>query len=782
MPETAVDRLTGTVQRITFFNPENGFTVLRLRVRGKRQPVAVAGTLPAVQPGETLILSGCWKTDPRHGVQFEPAVAEIARPSDVEGIIQYLGSGLIRLIGPILAKRIAATFGEQTLDVLDASPGRVREVPGIGRQRAEAIAAAWTEHRALRAITVFLSEHGLDTRFAPRLLRAYGPAAPRILAANPYRLVAEVPGLGFNAADRLGEAIGVRVTSPARLQAAVHATLLRAAERGHTRMLRADLAAEAAAAAKVEYELADAAIYQQLAAGVIAFRGEGVLASGRADASSALVAPGSAGVSPALVEELRQPEPEHTTSGAAADGSARPMSRLRVYEPTAPAVQAASDAIGIGLAGLVQAEEDLAARVRNLVTRRALPPRRVDEALEADEQASALSEEQRSAVRRAAVSGLFVLTGGPGVGKTTATRALVRILATLNRSVALAAPTGKAAKRLGDVVGVEAKTLHRLLGTDPKGFRYGPKEPLPFDAIIVDECSMLDTTLARALVRAVGPRAQLILVGDADQLPSVGPGQVLRDLLSAGRVPSVALNTVFRQAAQSKIVTNAHRIRAGLVPDLDGPAELANGTDCVFVPAAAGAVARIGADWAARLLPNLLGVPPSEVQALAPLNRVCQALNSTLQAQLNAPQGQAERPHGALPMRRGDRVIQTRNNYDLGVFNGDIGLLVEVEPDGAVVDFGDGRAVRYSGDELLDLEHAYCLTVHRAQGSEWPGVVVLASSNFGPMLSRNLLYTALTRARRAAVIVGDRAAIARAVADTRDQKRRTGLGVLLADA
>jgi exodeoxyribonuclease V alpha subunit len=290
----------------------------------------------------------------------------------------------------------------------------------------------------------------------------------------------------------------------------------------------------------------------------------------------------------------------------------------------------------------------------------------------------------------------------------------------------------------------------------------------------------LDTVLARAVVRAIGPRSQLILVGDADQLPSVGPGQVLRDLLAANLVPSAVLTTVFRQAAQSRIVTNAHRIRVGLMPELDGPDQLENGVNCVFVPASPEAVAQVGADWAARLLPRVLGVPAADVQALAPLTRVCQALNSTLQEQLNPAAGQAERAHGALPLRAGDRVIQTRNNYDLGVFNGDSGTLASVEADGAVVDFGDGRATRYGADELLDLDHAYCLTVHRAQGSEWPGVVVLASSAFGPMLSRNLLYTAVTRARRAVVIVGDRAAIERAVAETRDQERCTGLATLLA--
>ncbi|MDP9375256.1 MAG: AAA family ATPase, partial [Chloroflexota bacterium] len=397
-----------------------------------------------------------------------------------------------------------------------------------------------------------------------------------------------------------------------------------------------------------------------------------------------------------------------------------------------------------------------------------------------DEAARALSDEQRAAVRAAATAGCFVLTGGPGVGKTTTVRALVRCLQALDRSVALAAPTGKAAKRLGDVVGLEARTIHRLLGAGPRGFRHGPREPLPFDATIVDEASMLDTQLARAVVSAIGPRGQLILVGDADQLPSVGPGQVLRDLLASGLVPSVQLATVFRQAAQSQIVRNAHRIRQGELPELPPPSALREGVDCVFVPAPAGRVAEVAAEWAAARLPRLLGLAPQEVQTLAPLTRVCQALNSALQARLNPPRGQDERPHGALPLRLGDRVIQTRNNYTLGVFNGDGGVIAGIEPDEVTVDFGDGRVVAYAPADVLDLDHAYCLTVHRSQGSEWPGVVLLVSSSHGPMLSRNLLYTALTRARRAAVLVGDEAAIARAVAEVRDQRRSTGLAALLA--
>lgn len=753
--------LEGTVERVTFYNPENGFSVVRVGVRGRREPVTVVGTLPAVQPGETLVLSGHWQIDPRHGAQFQPQQVEVRPPQDADGISRYLGSGAIPLIGPVLAERIAATFGAHTLAVLDNHPLWVRQVPGIGRQRAAAIADAWAEHRALRAVVAFLSEHQIDTRFAPRLLKAYGPGAPQILSANPYRLVSEVSGLGFNAADRIGQAIGVRATAAARLQAAVHAALLRAAEQGHTRQSRAALVETAASAAQSDPTLIDAAVSQLLASGVIAYRSD---ESGYSPLPGLGEGPGVRAETPA--SSLM---PHASRSG-----------RLQIFEPTpAPAV-VAEERVGLGLDRLVRAEEELARRLRVLAGRPGQDAARVEGWLASDAEAGQLSPEQREAVRLAATRGCFILTGGPGVGKTTTVRALVRCLQALGGFVALAAPTGKAAKRLSQVVGLEARTIHRLLGAGPRGFRHGPGLPLPVDALIVDETSMLDTTLANALVRAVGERTQLILVGDADQLPSVGPGQVLRDLLASECLPAVRLETVFRQAAQSRIVTNAHRIRRGLPPELAPASALRDGIDCVFVPAAPDQMARLGAQWAADRLPRALGVAPGEVQALAPLNRVCQALNSRLQERLNPARGQAERPHGALPLRAGDRVIQTRNNYNLGVFNGDSGIITAIEPERVTVDFGD-LAVDYAPADLVDLDHAYCLTVHRAQGSEWPGVVVLASSSHGPMLSRNLLYTALTRARRAVVIVGDEAALlARAVAETREQRRQTGLAALLA--
>lgn len=795
LPQPASTGLEGTVERVTFYNPENGFSVVRLRVRGRREPVSVVGTLPAVQPGERLVLEGQWQTDPRHGAQFRPAKAAVQPPAALEDIQRYLGSGMIRQIGPVLAQRIVETFGQRTLEVLDSQPQRVREVPGVGAQRAASIAAAWTAHRALRAVVSFLSEHGLDTRYAPRLVGVYGPDAPRIIGANPYRLVGDVPGLGFAAADRLGRAIGVRATAVPRLQAAVHAALLQAAEGGHTRLSPPDLAAQAAAIADLEAELFGPAIAQLQAAATLAATVTAAAAPPAAVTADGGGPPAETGLAPAVGHA--QPP---AGNAAVADGplfavpapmpyvgpGARASGRVRIYEPPPPVEPASAGADGaahpgFGLRGLVLAEETLARGVARLTTR---PSRLATSAVEAwlgrEPSSQQLSDEQRAAVLAATRYGCFVLTGGPGVGKTTTLRVLVRLLQARGRSVALAAPTGKAAKRLGEVVGLEASTVHRLLGAGPSGFRHGSRDPLAADVVVVDEASMLDTQLARALVSAIGPTSQLVLVGDADQLPSVGPGQVLRDLLSSGVVPAVQLERVFRQAAESDIVANAHRIRHGERPVLARAEALLRISDCVFVPAAPDRLAETAADWAAQHLPQALGCAASDVQAVAPLVRVAQVLNSRLQARLNpANADRPERPHGALALRLGDRVIQTRNNYTLDVFNGDTGRIVQVESSGLQVDFGDGRVVTYTPDDLLDLEHAYCLTVHRSQGSEWPGVVVLVSSSFGPMLSRNLLYTALTRARRAVVLIGDAPAIDRAVAETRDQERRTGLVDLL---
>jgi len=755
----------GVVERVTFHNPENGFSVLRVRIRGRREPSVVVGTLPAVQPGERLILVGRWQTDPRRGVQFRAAAAEVRPPATADETVRYLGSGLIPQLGPTLAARIVAHFGAETLAVLDATPARVREVPGIGPTRAAALAAAWEEHRALRAVSAFLSAHGLDARYAPRLIAAYGLDAPHVLGANPYRLVAEIPGLGFRAADRLGRDLGVRPAAPARLQAAVHAAALRAGEAGHTRTMRGPLLEAAAALATVDAALLAPTLAQLLA--------DGTLAAGAGDGGLLPAVPPAPTPPAPLFAPVPTPvaAPTPVTAGG-----------LLLYEPAPPPTATdAGDGPGIGLRGLVRGEAALATRLRALAARPSgLGPATVGRWLAADGDARALSDEQRAAVAAAATRGLFILTGGPGVGKTTTVRTLVRCLRALGRTVALAAPTGKAAQRLGDVVGLEATTLHRLLGAGPQGFRHGERDPLRADTVIVDEASMLDTRLARAVAGAIGPRGQLILVGDADQLPSVGPGQVLRDLLAGGDLPATTLTTVFRQAARSAIVRNAHAIRRGEAPALLPAARLGPDADCVFIEAAPARVAAVAAAWAAERLPRHLGVEPGAVQTLAPLVRVCQVLNGALQGRLNPACGQAERPHGALALRVGDRVIQTRNNYTLGVVNGDTGVLVAVAPGGATVDFGDGRVVAYAPADLLDVDHAYCLTVHRAQGSEWPGVVLLVSSDHGRMLTRNLLYTALTRARRAAVIVGDAAAVARAVAETRDHARRTGLAALLA--
>ena len=704
--------LEGAVERVTFYNPQNGFSVLRLRVRGQREPVAVVGALPAVQPGEVLALRGAWHTDPVHGAQFKPTEAAVRPPTGLDGIARYLGSGLIRNLGPVLAERIVAAFGEHTLEVLDATPERVRDVPGIGPSRARALAEAWREHRALRAVTAFLSEHGMDTRYAARLVQKLGPDAPRVIAANPYQLVGRELGFGFATVDRLALDLGARPTAAPRLQAAVQATLLRAREVGHTRVGRALLAQRAAELSGAEAPLLQAAITQLAASGIIAAAGPA-----RQDTDAAALvglplfasAPTAAPAAPAI------------TAG-----------RLRIYEPpAAESYRAEGDDVeeqpGYGVATLVRDEEILAARLLTLAQRATgLRPAAVDAWLRADPDAAALSDEQRAAVRLAAFNGLFVLTGGPGVGKTTTLRALVRCLRALGRSVALAAPTGKAAKRLGEVVGLEARTIHRLLGAGPQGFRHGPRDPLPFDT--VDRRRGQHAGYPSGPLRGARPsvpRAQLILVGDADQLPSVGPGQVLRDLLASGARP--------RRPPERP--SSARPPRAAIVRQRPshppGPGARSSprqrrwpaSRDCIFVPPPPSRGRRCGAHWAVSWsAARRWASPPARCRRWPRSPASARPSTAPCRNASTRPAASPSARTAPCPCALGDRVIQTRNNYNLGVFNGDTGTADAIEPQAtARWTSATGASSPTPPPTCLDLDHAYCLTVHRAPGQRVAG-------------------------------------------------------------
>jgi exodeoxyribonuclease V alpha subunit len=760
--------LEGEILRITFYNPETGHTIAQLQARGLPAPVAVVGKLPDVQPGESVRVEGRWTSHPTYGRQFAVTHCATSRPGTAAAMQRYLGSGLVPGLGQVLAERLVAHFGADVLDILDNQVERVAEVPGIGAKRMAWLRAAWAEHRALRAIIQLLYENGISTLYAHRVYHAFGPSAPAILGANPYRLAQEVPAIGFVAADRIARRRGTPPGAPARLQAGVEAALLSATTAGHTYLPASKLLEEARHLLELEArEPVEAAVQQLLAGGrLVAPRAQSPLAPGAPPATPERVAAPSA----------------HAPVTRQRGGRA-----VRVFPAAAPAV-ALEATTSIYLPAYWRTEVSLAARLRRAAARSAEV--REERAWDWLARWSArhgltLAPEQERAALAGATCGVLVLTGGPGSGKTTTLRALVGLLRTMDQSVMLAAPTGKAARRMAEVIGAEAQTLHRLLGAQPGNrFTHDETNTLEADVLIVDEASMLDIFLADAALRALGPRTRLILVGDGDQLPSVGPGQVLRDLLASELVPRVRLTHIFRQARESAIVQNAARVRAGESPALIAPAAMGEPltADCVFVAGRGGAALDVAVRWVVEELPRRLRLDPhTEIQVLAPLTRSVAALNERLQARLNPTvAGVPERPRGALPLRLGDRVIQTANDYRLQVFNGETGRIVAIEEGGGlVVDYGD-RRVAYGVGDLYHLDHAYALTVHRSQGSEWPAVVLVLTQADAPLLSRPLLYTALTRAKRCAVLVGDAAAYARAAAEGESTVRYTGLKELLA--
>jgi exodeoxyribonuclease V alpha subunit len=756
---TPMETLEGEILRVTFYNPQTGHTIAALQAKGHRAPLTVVGKLPDVQPGESVQVEGTWTVHPQYGRQFTVRRCATSRPSTAEAIRRYLGSGLVPGLGPVLAERLVTHFGEAVWEVLDHEPQRVSEVSGIGGKRVAWLRAAWAEHRALRDLVAFLSEHGINTLYATRLMQTLGPDALAVLQANPYRVAQEVPAIGFAVADALAREQGTPVGATTRLHAGVEATLLRATADGHTYLPHQELVEAAQQVLHLEEpELLEAAIQQLLLAG-------------------RLIAPKAR---PATGTPAPLPAP---SAMAAAPRSGRAM---RVFAAATPAL-ALERTSPLYLPAYWRTEVSLATRLRAVATR-TLP---VEEARVrawlarwCAREGLTLAPEQEQAVLQGVICGALVLTGGPGSGKTTTLRALVGVLRAMGRTVLLAAPTGKAAKRMAEVIGLEAHTLHRLLGAQPgHRFQHDETAPLSTDVLVVDEASMLDLFLAEATLRALGHHAQLILVGDADQLPSVGPGQVLRDVLGSGQVPAVRLLHIFRQAQESQIIQNAARIRSGAPPTLVPPAAgpLGVSGDCVFVAARGAAALEMAARWLVNEVPRRFHLDPrTDIQVLAPLTRSVAALNERLQARLNPRRpGVPERPHGALVLREGDRVIQTANDYRLQVFNGETGQVVSIDPGGGItVDFGD-RWVAYGAGDLYALDHAYALTVHRAQGSEWLAVVVVLTQADAPLLSRPLLYTALTRAKRCAVLVGEASAYERAAATAESTARYSGLGDLL---
>ena len=718
-PPAADEHVAGTVERVTFHNEENGFSVLRVQVRGRREMVTVVGHAAAISPGEFVHAEGTWVNDRTHGLQFSARVLESAAPSTVEGIEKYLGSGLVRGIGPHFARRLVDAFGTAVFDVIDNEPERLKSVEGIGRVRARRIVDAWREQRAMRDIMVFLHSHGVGTSRAVRIFRTYGPDAIAIISENPYRLAADIRGIGFLTADKVAATLGIGKTAMIRARAGIGYTLFEATGDGHCGLPLADLLPAASKLLDIPETLANEALQLERAAGTV-------------------------------VED-------------SVDG--RPCVFLSV---------------------LHAAEGAIAARVRSLATGE-VPWKPIDAAraipwVEARLGIS-LAAMQAEALRLAVSSKFLVITGGPGVGKTTLLNAVLAVIGVRGPRVALGAPTGRAAKRLSEATGLPAKTIHRLLEVDPRtgGFKRQESRPLECDLLVVDEMSMVDVPLMHALVRAVPPHAAVVLVGDVDQLPSVGPGQVLADIIDSGAVPVVRLTEVFRQAGESRIIVNAHRINHGEMPDTSGGRE----SDFRFVEVETpeeGAAALL--QIVQKRIPASLGLDPvRDVQVLCPMNRGAlgaRALNLALQQLLNPGREPKIERFGSV-FAPGDKVMQIENDYDKDVYNGDLGFVTTVDPDaGELTAEFDGRAVNYDASDLDRLVLAYATTIHKAQGSEYPAVVIPMVTQHFPMLQRNLLYTGVTRGRRLVVIVGQPKALAMAVAGRQARRRWTRLRECLA--
>lgn len=728
--------LVGVLERTLYHNEETSYTVASFRAEGHSTPVTVVGSLLGVNLGERLRLRGRWETHPRFGPQYRVESYSLLIPATASDIEKYLASGVLKGIGPVMASRLVKCFGEKTLEVLDREPERLSEVPGIGPKRFQAISEAWREQQELRDVMLFLQSHDVSASHAAKIYRHYGGRALAIVREDPYRLASDIFGIGFKTADGIAQRLGFPPNSRQRAEAGIIYTLQELTEEGHLYFPRKELIERCGELLGMEHPLIESALLSLKEGGRI------------------------------IEEEL----PEDLGGRA-------------IYLPA-----------------FHLAEKETARRLKALIstprpdtTSRAFPK---EEGLSAKEalrrfarEATSLgpaTSDQRRAIEGAITEKVLVITGGPGTGKTTVISAVASLLSRLKLRVALAAPTGRAAKRLSELTGKEAMTVHRLLEYSPHKARFerDAENPLRADAVIIDEASMLDAPLTHHLLKAIPPEASLVLVGDVDQLPSVGPGNVLKDLIRSRALPVVWLREIFRQARESLIVINAHRVNAGQFPALRAEGEELS--DFYFIEEEDPRDAlRVLLEVSTRRIPERFGFDPlNDIQVLTPMNKgVVGAanLNSELQRALN-PSGQ-ELPREGRAFRVRDKVMQIRNNYEKGVFNGDIGQVrrIDLESGELEVDFGHLR-VGYDRRELDELVHAYAVTVHKSQGSEYPAVVLPLLTQHFMLLQRNLLYTALTRARKLAVIIGSKKAMAIAVKNDKVERRFTALAHRLRDA
>jgi exodeoxyribonuclease V alpha subunit len=729
-----MSQLRVEVERVHFHNADNGWTVLKVRDLENQESFTVTGSLPAIQEGEYLQLVGKWTSHTTYGRQFKAERAIPTRPQSRGGILRYLTSGIIQGIGEKTAERIVAHFGLDTFKILDENPGCLLQVPKIAKKKVKTIIESWKEQKASADIMMFLVNNGISSAFSYRILKLYGDRAIEIISGNPYQLAVDFHGIGFLKADAIARRIGIAVDAPERVRAAIVYQLQQAEEKGHC-----FLTSEQLVSSLLDLLYVDATKSEGLAVRI-------------AEQTKILTEVGSVICETKYIEDTEQ---------------------VTLWRPD-----------------LYAAELDVVESISTLLSRPLTYERdRIDSWIDRFNAASQrpLSDTQSRAILSAAKNRVFILTGGPGVGKTTTANAIIRLFKAMGKTVQLAAPTGRAAQRLSEVSGEPAKTIHRLLEWQPAESRFarGEDNPLASDVVICDESSMLDIRLAQALVGAVAKHAQLIFIGDADQLPPVGPGNTLRDLIQSNVIPYVKLDEIFRQASASDIVRHAHAINRGETADFvtERP------SDCQFIEAdSGGEILEVITKLVTDILPNKLGFDPiRDVQILCPMNRGevgTFELNLFLQKLLNpraaghsATLDGGDNKSVGRKFFAGDKVIQNVNNYELQVFNGDIGTIEDTQIEGGkcLVRFGDDRLVNYTSDQLLDMRLAYAITIHKSQGSEFPVIIIPMTMQHYVMLQRNLAYTALTRARKLAIFVGAKKALAHAIRSTQSLHRQTSL-------
>ncbi|VVM07003.1 SF1B family DNA helicase RecD2 [Methylacidimicrobium tartarophylax] len=705
------ESLSGLIERVTFFSEETGFCVLKVKIAGRRELVPVVGALPSVGAGEWVTARGRWVREREHGLQFRAESLRTTPPTTLEGIEKYLGSGMVKGIGSVYAKKLVGRFGEKILEIIEKESARLEEVEGIGPKRRGRIKEAWNEQKAVREIMLFLHSHGVGTSRALRIYKIYGPEAVETVRAQPYRLARDIPGIGFQTADQIAERVGIAKDSLDRACAGLVHLLLEATESGHCALPLPLLLQNAEKLLELEEPRLREAMERSVAQGDFVLEGEKETW--------------------AFLPYLKRAE----------ERIAERVGSLLLGSPRYPAIDWEK--------ALTWAQ---------------------------GRTGKSLSASQEVALRRARESRMLVVTGGPGVGKTTFLQTLLLILGAKGVRMLLCAPTGRAAKRLAEATGREAKTIHRLLEVQPGAGRFARDEarPLECDLLVVDECSMVDLPLFAHLLRALPREAGLLVVGDADQLPSVGPGMVLRDLIGSGVVPVAELTEVFRQAAESRIIATAHRMRQGLLPEREEGKE----SDFYFVSREEPErIAATVLEMVKTRIPKKFGLDPlRDIQVLCPMNRGSLGvfeLNTRLQAELNPPKpGESEIERFGWRFRLRDKVLQIKNNYQKEVFNGDIGEVAGIDPEEQIVRIRfEGREVAYDFGELDELAPAYAVTIHKSQGSEFPAVVLPLAMQQYLLLQRNLVYTALTRAKRLAVLVGQWRALAVAVKNDRIERR-----------